>query len=152
MNKSASANAAVGSIYASVWRMLFMGAHKYDVNPTGELLTVMTIALLDKVGYNPTISDLVEITGLTKSNVSRYVSNQFKGDFLTEVVDPEDRRQRRLCPTPKGKNEEEWHHTQTLEMTRLCNEAFRGMGDSKNPITDLKTILAGINARRTNSS
>lgn len=82
MSKSELADLEVGAIYATFWRMVYMSVHRYGSNPTGELLTVMTITLLDKAGYNPTTADLVEITGLAKSNVSRYVSRQIKNGFL----------------------------------------------------------------------
>ena len=109
MSNLTSESLEVGSIYASFWRMIYMSVHKYDSHPTGELLTVMTIALLHKVGYNPTISDLVEMTQLKKTTVSRYVSRQMKEGFLTEVVDPKDRRRRRLHSTQLGKDDEKWH-------------------------------------------
>ena len=144
MSKSANDDSDVGSIYATFWRMIYMTVHRYDSNPTGELLTVMTIALLDKAGYHPTISDLVEITGLQQTSVSRYVSRQIRTGYMTEVVDPEDRRRRRLCPTSKGTEEEKWHESQTLKMAHLSSEALSGMGESKDPVADLIKILLGV--------
>jgi DNA-binding MarR family transcriptional regulator len=145
MSKSASTDALVGSIYATFWRMVYFGVHKYDSNPTGELLTVMTIVLLDKAGYNPTISELVELTGLAKCNVLRYVSRQIEIGFLTDVINTEDdRRRRRLRLTSKGKTEEEWHQKKTLEISRLSSEALLGVGKTNDPISDLKNILLGI--------
>ena len=144
MSKGMSTDSEVGSIYATFWRMIYMTVHRYDSNPTGELLTVMTIALLDKAGYHPTISELVQITGLQQTSVSRYVSRQIKAGFMTEVVDPNDRRRRRLCPTEKGKVEEEWHQKQTLKLARLSDEALRGLGKSEDPVADLMKILMGV--------
>ena len=133
LSKQRGADLEVGSIYATFWRMVYMSVHRYDSNPTGELLVVLTILLLNNAGYNPTIRDLIKITGLKPSNVSRYMSRQIKEGFLEEVVDPEDRRRRRLCMTAKGKKEEAWHHKQTLEMARLSSEALHGLGKSKGP-------------------
>ena len=148
MSKSKSNDALAGSMYATVWRMVYMGVHKYDSNPTGELLTVITIVLLDKAGYNPTISELVELTGLAKSNVTRYVSRQVKNGFLTDIINTEDdRRSRRLRLTSKGKKEEEWHQNQTLDIARLSGEALLGMGNSKDPVSDLRKILLGVNGQ-----
>jgi len=144
MSKGMSVDSEVGSIYATFWRMIYMTVHRYDSNPTGELLTVMTIALLGKAGYKPTISDLVEITGLQQTSVSRYVSRQIKNGFITEVVDPQDRRRRRLCSTPKGKQEEEWHQHRTLDLARLSDEALRGLGKSEDPVADLTKILMDV--------
>jgi DNA-binding MarR family transcriptional regulator len=144
MSKSANNISDVGSIYATFWRMIYMTVHRYDSNPTGELLTVMTIALLDKAGYHPTISDLVKITGLQQTSVSRYVSRQIRTGYMTEVVDPEDRRRRRLVPTSKGTEEEKWHEDQTLKMARMSSEALSGLGESKDPVADMIKILLGV--------
>jgi DNA-binding MarR family transcriptional regulator len=150
MGKSASTDALIGSIYAMCWRMVYLGVHKYDSNSTGELLTVMTIVLLDKAGYNPTISELAELTSLAQSNVQRYVSRQIKIGFLTDVINTDgDRRQRRLRLTSKGKTEEEWHQQQTLEISRLSSEALLGSGNSKDPVSDLRKILLGVNGQLT---
>jgi DNA-binding MarR family transcriptional regulator len=144
MSQLSKTDSEIGSIYATFWRMVYMSVHRYDSRPTGELLTVMTIALLDKAGYNPTVSDLVEITGLRKTNVSRYVSGQIKAGYITEFVDSQDRRRRRLRPTGKGSKEEEWHKRETLEMVQLSSEALRGLGKSKDPVADMKEILLGV--------
>lgn len=144
MSNSASDDSVVGSIYATFWRMIYMGVNRYASYPTGELLVVMTIVLLDMAGYKPTISDLVDITGLNKSNVSRYVSRQIKNGFMTDVINPQDRRRRRYCPTPKGKNEAEWHQSRTLEIARLSSEALHSVSKSKDPVSDLKKILLDI--------
>jgi DNA-binding MarR family transcriptional regulator len=142
--KITSSDLEVGSIYAAQWRMIYMGLHKYHSAPTGELLTVMTIALLDKAGYNPTVSELTEITGLAKSNVSRYITNQIKAGYIVDVITPEDRRLRRLCPTEKGKKEAEWNDKKNLEMVRSTSKALQSLGKSKNPVLDLKNILSEV--------
>jgi len=152
VSKLTSTDLEAGSIYATFWRMVYMSVHRYDSPSTGELLMVMTIALLHKAGYDPTILDLVEITGLNKSNVSRYVSRQIKEGFLTEVVDPQDRRRRRLRSTQLGKKDEKWHESQTLKMAGLTSEALRGLGKSKDPATDLKKILISINGSSAKST
>jgi DNA-binding MarR family transcriptional regulator len=125
--------------------MVYMSVHKYDTNSTSELLTVMTIALLDKAGYNPTFSDLFEITGLPKANITRYMSRQVKDGFMTDVIDPQDRRRRFYRPTSKGKKEEQWHHQCTLKLAGMSSEALRGVGKNRNAASDLKNILLGIN-------
>jgi DNA-binding MarR family transcriptional regulator len=139
-----SSDLEVGSIYAAHWRMIYMGLHKYDSKPIGELLTVMTIALLDKAGYHPTVSELAEITGLAKSNVSRYITNQMKAGYIVDVITPQDRRRRRLCPTEKGKKEAEWNDKKTLEIARSTGKALQSLGNSKNPVSDLKKILLEV--------
>jgi DNA-binding MarR family transcriptional regulator len=152
VSKLTSADLEAGSIYATFWRMVYMSVHRYGSPSTGELLIVMTIALLHKAGYDPTIPELVEITGLNKSNVSRYVSRQIKEGFLTEVVDPQDRRRRRLHSTQLGKKDEKWHESQTLKMAGLTSEALRGLGKSKNPAADLRKILISINGSSAKST
>lgn len=146
MSKITNAESEVGAIYAAQWRMIYMGLNKYDSHATGELLTVMTIALLDKAGYNPTVRDLVEITGLKQTTVARYVTNQLKASYIKDTITPQDRRRRRLCPTEKGRKEADWNDKQTLEMARLTGKALRSLGDSKDPVSDLKKILLDLAA------
>jgi DNA-binding MarR family transcriptional regulator len=152
MSKSPSADIKAGAIYAAMWRVLFLSVNTYDIKPTAELLTMMTITLMDKAGYHPTVSDLVEITGLAQPRVTRYVSKQLKNDFLTEAIDPQDRRIHRLYPTEKAKREAEWHQEQTLEMARLSSNAFRSMGNSDDPVSSLKALFSDINGSLTDSS
>jgi DNA-binding MarR family transcriptional regulator len=143
MSKSVDEDFEVSALYATFWRMVYMSVHRYKSNPTGELLTVMTIALLHSIDINPTVSDIARITGLAKSNVSRYVTHQMGGGFLEEVIDPKDRRQRRLCRTDKAKKEEKWHRNRTLEITKISNEEFRDLRNSDDPISYLRNILLG---------
>ncbi len=144
MGKSTSTDIELGSIYAAVWRMIFTTRKNYDGNPTGELLVVLTIMILDKVGYRPTISELVELTGLQKSSVSRYVSRAIESGFMTEVVNPEDRRQRNLRPTAAGKKMGAEHEKKFLETMRLSKAALRGEGKRKEPAEDIRGVLLGI--------
>jgi DNA-binding MarR family transcriptional regulator len=130
-----------GSIYATFWRMIYMSVHRYHSSSTRELLTVMTITLLVKTGHNPTISELTEITGLPKSSLSRYVSRQIKSGFLTEVLDPQDRRRHCLYPTKKGQKEEDWHEKDTLAMVRLTKKVLQSLGTSQ----DLSILFNRLN-------
>lgn len=132
--------------------MVYMSIHGYASNPTAELLIVMTIMLLDKADYKPTSSDLVEITGLPKPSVLRYVSRQTRAGFMTDVINPQDRRRRRFCLTRKGKKEAQWHQNQTLKSAHLISEALSGVGKRKNPVSDLKKILLGIKRSSTKLS
>jgi DNA-binding MarR family transcriptional regulator len=150
MSKSRRKNLEIGSIYATFWRMVYMSVHRYDSRPTAELLTVMTIALLHRADYDPTTADLVEMTGLPKASVSRYVSRQMRKGYLTEVVDPQDRRRRLLRATKKGGKDEKWHRAQTQILAHLSDEALRGFGKSRDPVAGLKKILLGKGIGSTN--
>ena len=141
---SVLADIEIGSIYAMFWRMLYTAKRRYSSNSTAELLTFMTINLMDQAGYRPTISELVELTGLEKSAVSRYVSGAIEKGFLTEVMGPKDRRLRRLRPTAMGRKIGASHRRKMLETARLSTEALRGKGNSKDPVTDLKDILLDL--------
>lgn len=144
MGHMTSHNSKTGSLYATFWRLVYIGVHRYGSTSTGALLTVLTITLLDKAGYNPTIPELVDITGLKKSNVARYVSRQIKAGLLTEFIDPQNRRRRQLCPTDEGRKVEKWHQRQTLEMSRVTGKALRGLGKKKDPSSDLMQILLSV--------
>jgi DNA-binding MarR family transcriptional regulator len=97
--------------YAMVWRWLMQSVYRYGSIPSGELLIVLTIVVLEQGGYNPTVTDLANITGLPKSSISRYVSDQMSKGFLDEYIDAEDRRRRRLRPSVAAVREldENWN-------------------------------------------
>lgn len=100
--------------YAVVWQWLHLSVHRYGSVPTGELLTIVTIVVLDQADYHPTVTDLADITGLPKSSISRYVSDQMSHGFLEEYIDPEDRRRRRLRPTPAAVTELDKHWNDSI--------------------------------------
>lgn len=85
--------------YSLVWGWLHIANQRFEPMSTGQMLTAMTIIMLHDLGYEPTVSDLIRLTGIPKSSVSRYVSREMELGFLEEYVDPADRRQRRLRAT-----------------------------------------------------
>ena len=124
--------------------MLYMTINRYNRNATAEWLTWMTINLLDKADYGPTIMELVALTGLPKASVSQYVARGVRRGFLAKVIDPKDRRLRHFRQTAMGRNKGAWHEKQMLQTAHLCIEALRGNGESKDPVSDLKNILLGL--------
>ena len=80
--------------------------------------------ILDRVDYHPTVGELAEIVRLPKSTVSRYVSAEMHAGFLEEIIDPDDRRRRRLHLTPMAKEEGSWHREQIRQITELSSIAF----------------------------
>ncbi len=109
-------------LLAALWRFLQLTVHRYDNSRTGEVLVVMTIVILDRAGRNPTVSELASITGIPTSNVSRYVSHQLERGDLEEIIDPQNRRLRRLRPTEAGREEQEWLGQQ---ISAVANSAGR---------------------------
>ncbi len=103
-------------LFAALWKFLQLSVHRYGSGLTGEVLVVMTIVILDRADRHPTVSELASITGLPKSNVSRYVSRQLEVGHLTEVIDNQDRRVRRLYPTKEGRKEQEWISQQVSDV------------------------------------
>ncbi len=134
-------------VYMMFWRLVQLAVHRYGSHPTGELLVVLTIVLLDQAGYNPTVTELAEIANLPKSSVSRYVSTEMSAGFLEEVIDPRDRRRRLLRPTEKARAEQKWHREQVREIARLGRAALRGSGEGLSRGGDLKLVLQEL-ARR----
>ncbi|RMF95994.1 MAG: MarR family transcriptional regulator [Gammaproteobacteria bacterium] len=102
-------NQEVTGIYALWWRLVQLSVHRYGSHPTGEMLMVLTIVLLDEAGYQPTVTELARLVGLPKSTVSRYVASQMSEGFVEECIDPADRRRRRLGPTRAARAERAWH-------------------------------------------
>lgn len=110
-------------IYELLWSFVYLSVHRYGGNPCGEVLLVLTIMLLDEAGQNVTMSELADVTGLPKSNVSRYVSDQLRIGHLSEKIDPTDRRRRVLHPTAAGREERRWMMDQLRALSRVKQEA-----------------------------
>ncbi len=106
-------------IYELLWSFAYLSVHRYGGNPIGEVLLVLTIMLLDEAGQNVTMSELADVTGLPKSNVSRYVSDQLRIGHLSEQIDPGDRRRRVLNPTDAGRQEQEWLRRRLVQLSRM---------------------------------
>jgi|GEM_PF-3340049 len=130
-------------MYACFWRLLEIMVSRYGSFPTGHLLTVVTLVLLDRAGYHPTVGELADITHLPKSTVSRYVAIDMNSGYLEEVIDPQDRRRRRLHPTEKSREEQKWQMERVLEAAEMSVQAIGGRGHSEDPAADLKRILRG---------
>ena len=111
-------------LYATFWRMVSLAVHRYGSAPTGQLLMVLTMILLERSGYQPTVTELADITQLPKSTVSRYVAAEMKAGMLEEIIDPEDRRRRRLRPTNQAKAEQKFHARTAL----IIHEQMRDIG------------------------
>ena len=137
----------ITELYMLFWRFVEMFVHRYGSSPTGSLLTVLTITLLDQADYHPTIGELAEITRLPKSTVSRYVSTEMNAGFLEEIIDPEDRRRRHLHATKKTKSELAWLTEQLADIASLSSQVFRKNEGSQNPGLELKEILMSFSQK-----
>lgn len=133
--------AGTGAVYAMFWRIMEMSVHRYGSFPTGQLLIVLTIMLLDKADYHPTVGELAELTRLPKSTVSRYVSAEMGNGFLEERIDPEDRRRRRLHPTALAREEQMKHQKEVREIAASCVRIYRGEVTEEQPGAEIKKIL-----------
>ena len=145
MSQSKPVAFEVSEVYAIFWRMLGLAVGRYGSYPTGQLLTVMTIMLLDEAGEHASITELVKITMLPKSSVSRYVAMEMKSGFLEEVIDPVDRRRRYVRPTEKAKEERKWHAHKVEEIIALSRERQSiKVGNSGSGVAPFKDILADL--------
>lgn len=90
----------------------------------------MTIVIMDRTGHHPTVSELVSILDLPKSNVSRYVADQISVGHLEEVIDTLDRRRRILIPTRAGRKEFDW-----------IDQEISAIAESASDKTDLFEVL-----------
>ena len=115
--------------YLLVWRFLHLSVHRVGSMPSGQLLVVFTIIILSDLGYYPTVTELAEITGLPKSSVSRYVSGEMRLGFVEEIIDPSDRRRRRLRPTEAAMKERSVHRTQITEIQNVIEMITGGNAD-----------------------
>lgn len=90
------------------WRVMHMHMHRYGSIPLGQMLVELTTIVLNELGRPPTVTDLCETTGLPKSSISRYISAQMSQQMIEELIDPNDRRRRKLVLTEKGRAELAW--------------------------------------------
>ena len=111
------------------WRVIHMYMARYGSIPLGQMLVELTTLVLNELGRPPTVTDLCEATGLPKSSISRYISAQMSQGMVAEVIDPNDRRRRKLVLTEKGKDERRWqvrHVKKILEDVRTWDEKNLG--------------------------
>ena len=108
MSTKASQDVDIAFSYGLVWGWLHLSNQRYGTMPTGEMQIALTIIMLTELGYAPTVTELADITGLAKSNVSRYVSTQMKAGYVEEYIDSSDRRRRKLRPSAKAGLELNW--------------------------------------------
>lgn len=98
------------------WRIIHLYMSRYGSIPLGQMLVELTTTVLNELGRPPTVTDLCEATGLPKSSISRYISAQMKAGMVAEVIDPNDRRRRKLVLTDKGINERRWQVKQVRKI------------------------------------
>ncbi|TDJ44969.1 MAG: MarR family transcriptional regulator [Gammaproteobacteria bacterium] len=90
------------------WRIIHMYMARYGSIPLGQMLVELTTVVLNELGRPPTVTDLCDATGLPKSSISRYISAQMTQNMVAEIIDPNDRRRRKLVLTDKGSDERRW--------------------------------------------
>lgn len=101
------------------WRMLHLFTARYGSIPLGQLLVGLTTITLNELGRPPTVGELCAATGLPKSSISRYIAAQMELGVVTEEIDPQDRRRRKLMPTDEGRTERQW---QIQQMRKILQE------------------------------
>jgi|GEM_PF-1762621 len=98
------------------WRIMHLYMSRYGSIPIGQMLVELTTIVLNELGRPPTVTDLCEATGLPKSSISRYISAQMKANMVSEVIDPQDRRRRKLVLTEDGMDERRWQVKQVRKI------------------------------------
>jgi DNA-binding MarR family transcriptional regulator len=144
MSNSQTADEKINETYAMFWRLVHLAVHRYGSHPTGDLLVVLSIILLERAGVAPTVSDLAEVTGLPKSSVSRYVSTEINTGFLEEAIDPQDRRRRYLKATAHARKEAKWHAAQLGDAAKQAQKAISGLGSGEGAGADMLALLKQI--------
>jgi len=150
MAKSLHDTPDIAAQYTFVWGWLHLVNHRYGTMSTGQLQVVMTLILLCDLGYNPTVTELTEITGLSKSNVSRYISREMKSGFLEEYIDKDDRRRRKLRPSKAAASELEWQGQFIEKIYKLVDKTRRAPTEQdnnlniENMITNMRAITRDV--------
>ena len=145
-------NREITAIYALWWGLVQLSVHRYGSHPTGEMLMVLTMVLLDEAGHQPTVTELASLVGLPKSTVSRYVASQMSEGFVEEFIDPGDRRRRRLRPTPAALVERAWHLQQVRAIQARTLAAVPVTGLAESAAGDMLALLRSFAAERPSAS
>ena len=118
------------------WRIIHMYMARYGSIPLGQMLVELTTIVLNELGRAPTVTDLCDATGLPKSSISRYISAQMAQGLVSEIIDAQDRRRRKLVLTDKGKSERRWQIKQIrkiLEDVKLSDDKLVATGGTPSP-------------------
>ncbi|UCG72454.1 MAG: winged helix-turn-helix transcriptional regulator [Chromatiales bacterium] len=145
MSPTAHGEPDIVYLYATFWRMVSLAVHRYGSAPSGQLLVAITMVILDRYDYEPTVTELADITQLPKSSISRYVAAEMNSGMLEEFIDPNDRRRRRLRPTALAREEQKWHERNSLKIHEQMREIGLS-GDSRQASgTELVKMLKNLN-------
>jgi hypothetical protein len=63
-----------------------------------------------------------------------------------EIIDPGERRRRRLRPTLAASEEQKWHQQKILEITESSSRALSSRGDRENLMVVIKKTLLSVSA------
>ncbi|OCW59104.1 MarR family winged helix-turn-helix transcriptional regulator [Hoeflea olei] len=95
-----------------------------------------------------TVAALLETLKITKQSLARVLKQLIDSGYITQVAGPEDRRQRRLYPTERGR---ELALALARPQSRRIANAFQGMDENGRAV--VKAFLSGmINPARTDAS
>ena len=128
-------------VYAMFWRLLHLNVNRYGSSPSGQLLLVLTIVLLDDANYYPTVSELAEITAQPKSTVSRYVSTLMNMGYVEEKIDPRDGRRRLLHWSESAQKGRAKLEEEVGEIAKAMRVAFPNEKAGDRPGVELKNLL-----------
>ncbi len=124
------------------WRIMHLYMSRYGSIPLGQMLVELTTVVLNELGRPPTVTDLCEASGLPKSSISRYISAQMTRNMVAEVIDPSDRRRRKLVLTEKGMEERRWQVKQVrkiIEDIKIWDQKV-GAGQQLDPDLELERM------------
>ena len=129
------------------WRIVHLYMARYGSIPLGQMLVELTTTVLNELGRPPTVTDLCEATGLPKSSISRYISSQMTQGMVAEVIDPHDRRRRKLVLTDKGKDERRWQIKSVrklLEEVRAWDEKSASSNQPLDPDLEFERMRIAV--------
>lgn len=116
--KASSDDTHVAARSALLWRFLTLIVRRYGSVPAGQALVAYTLAVAHELGVELSINDLIAISDLPRSTVSRYVASMIDAGSVEEAIDPADRRRRLLRATPEGVQESRRFFKWYGEMTK----------------------------------
>lgn len=130
-----------------LWRTVQLFMARYGSIPTGQTLVSLSTVMLNELGGAPTVTELCEGSGLPKSSISRYVSEAMSNGLITEDIDPEDRRRRRLVQTGVGREERRYFIRQLRKiLDEVRDWDLARAGESVAPADQIRQMQAAVRA------
>ena len=111
--------------FAVSWLAGCWGMNRCFASSMGEFQVILTLIVLDRDGIHPNLVEVAKLTGLPKSSVSRYVTKILRAGYVTEEIDPGDRRRRVLHITDQAREDMQATEKMFMDFLKLHDQSSK---------------------------